>query len=634
MYPLFGAEGAFSQRICFRQEREAITFNSPVRRKITLMATVLVVEDDKLSQRILSKMLAGGGHTALLAGSTEEAWNLLRQNVWVDLVVLDNQLGRDWGWQFLEKVREDILYQDIPVVVYTGHTERNSILRYVELGVKSMLVKPYKAEIVFEEVAKAVKIDWSSRLLERPEVACERLKIRESDYYSVLSAGASALEKSVADLRKLLTGRPDEAKIREALQQLLSQSGSLGMPALRTVTEMLARGIGSKNSKSIQNCLESIEALRTLLRNRTLAYVGIDNVSSAKPAAGQTRAKPVEVDDSPLVSGDPTELFRRRTASVPIWKFDREFTRLNATRLFPDDELSALLSEFITHPICHELLDTVRFLTGAAQSASVDDLVGQIRKNAVLERLFSEANGRGGSQEDSESSDLDFEQIIHRIGIHKSVLLIAAHRLDASLRRPTLLDLSWLRNHTLLSLLLAYEIGRMLNSDDDLQVAAAGAVHNIGSWCFALSEPGIYSVALGRAHDGVTIEEAEAGLFGQNHSDAGLTLLNLAGFRRQFANAAILSTTGKWAEAEDPLTLACVHLASILGWSAIAQDDAHAVKLKARLLEPSDPVWQLLKPSRTELPMDLPEFVETLEAAARNCLALVGSLAGPPKANS
>jgi CheY-like chemotaxis protein len=120
------------------------------------MATVLVVEDDKLSQRILSKMLAGGNHVALLAASVEEGWATLRQNVSVDLVILDNQLGKEWGWQFLERLREDILYQNLPVVVYTGHTERNSILRYVELGVKTMLVKPYKAEIIFEEVSKAV----------------------------------------------------------------------------------------------------------------------------------------------------------------------------------------------------------------------------------------------------------------------------------------------------------------------------------------------------------------------------------------------------------------------------------------------------------------------------------------------
>jgi len=591
------------------------------------MATVLVVEDDKLSQRILSKMLVGGGHTALLASSTEEAWAALRQNVAIDLVILDNQLGRDWGWQFLEKVREDALFQDIPVVVYTAHTERNSILRYVDLGVKSMLVKPYKAEVLFEEVAKAQKIAWPARLLERSEAACERLKLKENDYYSVLSAGASALEQSIANFRKLAEGRPDEAKIRDALQQLFSQSVSLGMPMLRTITESLARAMGSRNAKQIQNSLEGIEALRTLLRNRTLAYLGIENVATtatAKPRAALNPTPPANTQ--PPFAGDPVDLFRRRAANVPIWKFDREFARLDATRLFPGDELSTVLDAFLTHAVCQELLNTVRFLTGAAQSASVEDLVGQIRKNKVLERVFGEVGGRGGTGDENDAGALDFEQIIHRIGIHKSVLLIATYRLQISLRKPSSLDLSWLRTHTLLSLLLGYEIGRMLNSDDDLQVAAAASVHDLGSWCFALSEPGIYGVALGRAHGDVSLEAAEKSLFGQSHEEAGTLLLEKSGFRADFIQSANPGNSEGWDSLRDPLTVACVHLGSTLAWSAIARDDAHAAQLKSRLLSPSDPVWQLVSAARADLPMDLPEFVDTLIAASETCLAMVTSI--------
>jgi len=490
-----------------------------------------------------------------------------------------------------------------------------------------MLVKPYKAEIVFEEIIKAQKTGWSAKILERAEIACERLKIKENDYYSVLSAGASALEESVANFRKLLQGRPDEAKIRDALQQLLSQSIALGMPALRTVTETLARAVGSKNTKLIQNCLDGIESLRLLLRNRTLAYVGIENVAGVSGAAKPAAAANYSIQ-TPPVSGDLIDLFRRRAAASPIWKFNQEFTRLQAARLFPDGELALVLGEFLNHPICQEILNTVRFLTGTAQSAAVDDLVGQIRKNKILERVFGEVGGRGGASDDGESGDLDFEQIIHRIGIHKSVLFIAVHRLHGSLRKPASLELTWLRTHTLLSLLLAYEIGRMLNSHDDLEVAAAGAVHDLGAWCFAIMEPGIYAVALGRAQGGVTLEDAERSLFGQSHVETGIQLLEQAGFRGDFAQSAVSSDTESWAEVRDRLTLACVHLASILAWAAIAQDVDHAAQLKNRLLNPSEPIWQLLAAANTDLPMDLPEFVDTLIAASQTCLTLIGSIAG------
>jgi hypothetical protein len=153
-------------------------------------------------------------------------------------------------------------------------------------------------------------------------------------------------------------------------------------------------------------------------------------------------------------------------------------------------------------------------------------------------------------------------------------------------------------------------------------------VHDLGSWCFALSEPGIYAVALARAHDDVSLEASEQSLFGQNHGEIGASLLERAGFRPDFIQAATPGDTSGWPSARDPLSVACVHLGSTLAWSAIARDEGHASKLKTRLLSSEDPVWQLVSAGRAALPMDLPEFVDTLFAAAETCLAMVNSISG------
>jgi CheY-like chemotaxis protein len=69
------------------------------------MAKVLIVEDDRLSQKVMGQVLTNAGHEALFADSTRKAWEKLQEHVLVDLVVLDNQLNQEWGWQFLRRMR-------------------------------------------------------------------------------------------------------------------------------------------------------------------------------------------------------------------------------------------------------------------------------------------------------------------------------------------------------------------------------------------------------------------------------------------------------------------------------------------------------------------------------------------------
>jgi CheY-like chemotaxis protein len=593
------------------------------------MATVLVVEDDKLSQRILSKMLSGAGHVCLLASSVSEGWAALRQNICADLVILDNQLGHDWGWQFLEALREDVLYRELPVVVYTGHTERSSILRYVELGVKSMLVKPYKADIVFEEVAKAVKADWASTLLEDPMAACARLQIKEGDYYSVLSAGANVLENVGAELRRLTSARPDDAKIRPLLQQLLSQSVTLGMPALRSVTEALVKGLGTRNQKLVQNCLESVDALRNLLRNRALAHVGIENVTTARTGPGASAAAPKPAAPLRNPSATSTKKFYiQKTAAAPLFSFGGVFERL-ARNSLPAEDLEQLLASAKTKSPYTDFQQAVNYLGGGAQSASFDDFEKSVKADPDFERFFLELVGRLSGRGPDTEVETDVALAINRVGLNRTIVLISVRALAAKLRGPALLDLQPLRLHTLSSIILSQEIGRMLGLDDDLLVAAAGTAHAAGSWFFALEEPGIYSVALARADaTGESIAEMERALFGVNNGQAARALLEAMGAPETVRLAAeyYLDPAALPAGPRRALTTS-VHLAHELAWAVLASEEASIQPLAQKILSAEDAVWQLLQEDGVQLPMDTPEFSQALITAALNAVRMAQTLA-------
>jgi CheY-like chemotaxis protein len=605
------------------------------------MATVLVVEDDQLSQRILGKILAGAGHETLHADSATKAWEQLRRHADVQLAILDNQLGGEWGWEFLQALRADPIHTGLPVVVYTAHTERSSILKYVELGVQAMLVKPYRGDAVLDEVKKAEAHDWGGRLLERPEAACARLKISESDYYSTLSASASALEKNLGALRDALAAKREEHAFKEPLQHILNQSAALGMPVLKTMVETFARGLGAKQTASQQGGLRGLESLQRLLHERALAYMRVKEMTvAARRGGAKTRrapAKPIAParnEAAGSAAAFQAAAFTRTTATAPVWALGRQLTRLEGRNFFADGELAALAAEWGRRAPFTALVEAHRFIASAPHASNEDVLAAVEATPDFKARFLKIAQRLGGGETeppvgtDASAAALDAARALERLGVYRTIVLTAAARIAEATRRPSPLELTMLREHTLTVGILAYEIGRMLRLPDEHLPAAAGFAHDAGTWFFALAEPGLYALSLALAHEGgFGAARAEKGIWGMTHAEAGQLCLEAA-----HAPALLWQAVRTYEEpahktdAETKSLRACVYLADQLAWAASA-DEAHARAIRGELLLASNPAWAALEDADVPLPMDVPELLEAMASVAKTAAWLGEELA-------
>ena len=72
--------------------------------------TILLLDDEQNILSALTRLLSEEGRQILTAGTAKEAWDILRQNKGVDVVVSDNKLPDISGIDFLVKVRQ--LYPD------------------------------------------------------------------------------------------------------------------------------------------------------------------------------------------------------------------------------------------------------------------------------------------------------------------------------------------------------------------------------------------------------------------------------------------------------------------------------------------------------------------------------------------
>lgn len=119
--------------------------------KISLMALVLVVEDEPEIAEILEGYLRRDGYRTERAGDGKSAMNLYR-SAKPDLVLLDIQLPEMDGLEVLRRIRTD---SNTPVIMVTARTEDLDKLLGLELGADDYVVKPFSPREVVARV-KAV----------------------------------------------------------------------------------------------------------------------------------------------------------------------------------------------------------------------------------------------------------------------------------------------------------------------------------------------------------------------------------------------------------------------------------------------------------------------------------------------
>jgi CheY-like chemotaxis protein len=121
----------------------------------TQKQTILVVEDNDNTRRLLETILRSSGYEVALAPDAEEGLAILDGDAPVDLVLLDLILPGADGVQFLRR-RAGMEPDRQPPVIVVSATEDMDTLRpqLRELGVKLALRKPFDVQELLDGVSR------------------------------------------------------------------------------------------------------------------------------------------------------------------------------------------------------------------------------------------------------------------------------------------------------------------------------------------------------------------------------------------------------------------------------------------------------------------------------------------------
>jgi two-component system nitrogen regulation response regulator NtrX len=159
-----------------------------------MVATILVVDDEKNIRRTLRMVLEGSGFNTIEASSAEECLEQIAGHE-VDLVILDVRLPKMSGIEALAKIRAEPETRRLPVLMVSGHASVAEAVQAVQLGATDFFEKPLDRDRVLLTVRNALQT-WQ---LQR-EV--EQLRANVEHRYEMI--GESAVMRSLfAQLEKV-----------------------------------------------------------------------------------------------------------------------------------------------------------------------------------------------------------------------------------------------------------------------------------------------------------------------------------------------------------------------------------------------------------------------------------------------
>jgi PAS domain S-box-containing protein len=136
--------------------------STPKEIKAKIGNDVLLVDDDLVNQKVLSRILKMKGHRVKIANNGVEALDLQSRNHF-DFILMDIQMPRMNGIEATKQIRGNKgKNQNTPIIALTAFALQGDRERFLELGMDAYVSKPINMEELFECIDRILKKNSNS----------------------------------------------------------------------------------------------------------------------------------------------------------------------------------------------------------------------------------------------------------------------------------------------------------------------------------------------------------------------------------------------------------------------------------------------------------------------------------------
>ena len=116
---------------------------------------ILVVEDDLVTQRVLSARLEINGYEVITAQDGEEGLKKARKES-PDLVMLDLMMPKMTGYEVCRMLKFDDKYKNTPIIVLSALDQQDEREKAVKAGADAVFIKPFDLELLLVKIREFI----------------------------------------------------------------------------------------------------------------------------------------------------------------------------------------------------------------------------------------------------------------------------------------------------------------------------------------------------------------------------------------------------------------------------------------------------------------------------------------------
>jgi CheY-like chemotaxis protein len=214
----------------------------------TTLGNILLVEDNEVNQRLLSRLLSDGGFDVTLAENGAVALEILSEKTF-DLILMDLQMPVMDGYEAIRYIKEDPNLSGIPIVALTAHAMKKDKKRALGAGCVGFLTKPIKKDALMAEIATHTGI---TPVENGPKTI--HLDSMEAIYQDYVKGLPEELERIT-----LATARRDFLTVRRIGHDLKGISGAFGQNAIGETGREIELAAKEERQELLQTLIMKLE---------------------------------------------------------------------------------------------------------------------------------------------------------------------------------------------------------------------------------------------------------------------------------------------------------------------------------------------------------------------------------------
>jgi DNA-binding response OmpR family regulator len=122
-----------------------------------MAVTILIVDDEKLTRRLLQHCLSRAGFDVIEASNGREALSLIN-SILPDLIILDVLMPEMNGFDTVRQIRADSPCMQTPIIFLSSRADTAAEVEGLEAGAQRYLLKPFQIEELLGHIDKLLRV--------------------------------------------------------------------------------------------------------------------------------------------------------------------------------------------------------------------------------------------------------------------------------------------------------------------------------------------------------------------------------------------------------------------------------------------------------------------------------------------